>query len=195
MNIWDEANKLVARHAATFEKFRAYVAPYFELRKQDASARVKALLEGVEFRQRPVIALRLYDKWDKIVIRPCWTGERKDGYQIGGNLNPQAMTLELFRDHPSCRGSRLDMRIAPDRVKAYRISAKMPVNEDNIKYVADTLTGFLDSPVEFFQRGDHSHCCFCGKELTDQVSVSRGVGPECIKVFDYFMKGTTHEKV
>ena len=189
MNIHIEANKLVATHAATFEKFRAYVAPYFELRKRDAQQRVKDLLEGTEFHTRPVIALRLYDKWDKIVIRPDWTKTVKGGYQIGGTLDPQAITLELFRDHPSCRNSRLDLRIAPDRVKAYRISAKVPVNEDNISYVADTLASFLDSPVAFFHRGDHSHCCFCGKELTDQVSVSRGVGPECVKVFDYFKKG------
>jgi Family of unknown function (DUF6011) len=189
---FDEVNELLIRpNADTFENCRAFVAPFFEHRKQAIAQKQEGLPEGVEFRQRPVIALRLFDsKLDKIVIRPCWTSKASSGYQIGGTLNPQAITLELLRDHPISRGSRLDMRISPVIPRAWRISTKTQVNMDNVKYVVDRLKDFLADPEAFFvRRGNWCKCCCCGKDLTDQLSVSRGIGPECIKVFDYFKKG------
>jgi hypothetical protein len=32
------------------------------------------------------------------------------------------------------------------------------------------------------------HCCICGKELTDPISLERGIGPECIKGKIEFIK-------
>jgi hypothetical protein len=45
--------------------------------------------------------------------------------------------------------------------------------------VVETIHDFLDDAAAVFARS-HDHCCICGRGLTDEVSRSRGIGPECV---------------
>jgi hypothetical protein len=187
MSIFEQVRTAMQPSQPALEAFRAFVAPYFVLRKADAVERAEAFLAGdtmLEYRRRPVIAVRLFDKQGDIVVRPKWMPVKKNGYSQGGTLDTETITVELLR-----RGtfSRLDLEIDAIQTVIRRCHSKMEVNLDNVKFVSDTLSSFLDSPVDYFHRGDHSHCCCCGKELTDEISVSRGIGPECVKRFGYFL--------
>ena len=187
MTIFEQVKAAIQPHQQSLEAFRGYVAPYFVLRKANAIQRAEAFLAGdtnIEFPRRPVIAIRLFDNQGDIVVRPKWKSVKVNGYSQGGSLNAETITVELLR-----RGSfsRLDLEISPTAMAIRRCHSNMAVNLDNGKFVSDTLSSFMDSPVDYFYRGDHSHCCFCGKELTDEISVSRGIGPECVKMFGYFL--------
>ena len=75
MNIIEQVREAIQPSQQALEAFRAYVAPYFVLRKADAQERVDAFLSGdtmIEFPRRPVIAIRLFDKQGDIVVRPKW---------------------------------------------------------------------------------------------------------------------------
>jgi hypothetical protein len=45
--------------------------------------------------------------------------------------------------------------------------------------LVETIHDFLDDAAAVFARS-HDHCCICGRGLTDEVSRSRGIGPECV---------------
>jgi hypothetical protein len=46
------------------------------------------------------------------------------------------------------------------------------------------MRDFLDDHRTVFARS-HDNCSCCGKALTDELSRSRGIGPECIKKLDW----------
>jgi hypothetical protein len=42
---------------------------------------------------------------------------------------------------------------------------------------------FIEAPDAQMQLAGRlwGHCCICGKELTDPISLERGIGPECLQ--------------
>ena len=48
--------------------------------------------------------------------------------------------------------------------------------------LADSLREWVDNPAAMWT-GSSDHCLFCGKSLTDDVSRTRGIGPECLKKY------------
>jgi Family of unknown function (DUF6011) len=52
--------------------------------------------------------------------------------------------------------------------------------------VLQAMEDFLENAPAVFARS-HDHCCCCGKHLTDTLSRSRGIGPECIQRIDHIL--------
>jgi hypothetical protein len=78
---------------------------------------------------------------------------------------------------------------------AYQIQSKHLCNRvhrlgRNLHALADqalqTIADYLADPATVFARS-HGHCCICGRSLTDELSRSRGIGPECIKITPYML--------
>jgi hypothetical protein len=55
--------------------------------------------------------------------------------------------------------------------------------EEDARRVVGTIREFLDDSRTVLARG-YDHCCICGRGLTDELSRSRGIGPECIQKAD-----------
>lgn len=54
-----------------------------------------------------------------------------------------------------------------------------------------TMEDYLRDPRAVLARS-HDNCCCCGRGLTDELSMSRGIGPECIKNIGFMMYGQTN---
>jgi hypothetical protein len=75
---------------------------------------------------------------------------------------------------------------------AFSISTERPSSvgsiyrtaEADVRRAVEVMRDFLDDHSAVFARS-HDHCCCCGKGLTDELSRSRGIGPECIKKIPY----------
>lgn len=71
------------------------------------------------------------------------------------------------------------------------------VNRIHTSAVTDLLTAlgtmedYLRDPRAVLARS-HDNCCCCGRRLTDELSRSRGIGPECIKTIGSMMYGQTN---
>jgi hypothetical protein len=50
---------------------------------------------------------------------------------------------------------------------------------DDLRRVLATVCSFNGDRRAVLARS-HDHCCICGRGLTDELSRSRGIGPECI---------------
>ncbi len=75
-------------------------------------------------------------------------------------------------------GPAVKLRIADDEIKhaGYRFSTVLPA----LGRLADTLREWVDDPSSMLV-GSSDRCLFCCKTLTDDVSRTRGIGPECQK--------------
>jgi hypothetical protein len=80
------------------------------------------------------------------------------------------MTLRIREDQGICAG--LTPYDPDERARRLRL-------------VVDTIHAFLMTPEQVFAR-QADHCCCCGKILTDIVSKTRGIGPECLRYFCSF---------
>ena len=63
-----------------------------------------------------------------------------------------------------------------------------PSAENDVMTVLGTMEDFLVNP-RFVLARSHDNCCCCGRCLTDELSQSRGIGPECIKNIEFMMYG------
>jgi hypothetical protein len=63
----------------------------------------------------------------------------------------------------------------------------VPVKEvaARLRTILDTAHDLLMDPADVFSR-QADKCCCCGKALTEVVSRTRGIGPECIRMFGSF---------
>jgi hypothetical protein len=59
------------------------------------------------------------------------------------------------------------------------------VRATRLRTILDTAHDLLMDPADVFSR-QADKCCCCGKALTDVVSRTRGIGPECIRMFGSF---------
>jgi hypothetical protein len=53
-------------------------------------------------------------------------------------------------------------------------------NAEDIARAVGTIQDFLTDHLAVLARS-HDNCCVCGRALTDELSRSRGIGPECIQ--------------
>jgi hypothetical protein len=59
--------------------------------------------------------------------------------------------------------------------------------EDALRTLRDALSAFATDPVGGLSIKP-DHCLNCGRKLTDELSRSRGIGPECIKSWETVMQ-------
>jgi hypothetical protein len=143
---------------------------------------------GGEFRRKPNISLRLIADGlpaVKLIALPHWCAHSK-------RLQCGLVRCELLveRELTSAGGQvgknrqqQIVVSLRPERVdlKRYRRSA-----EEDVHRVVQTIRSFLSDRRAVLARS-HDNCCVCGRALTDELSRSRGIGPECIKVAPFLL--------
>jgi hypothetical protein len=169
--------------------FREYMAEYFAyvLEEREESP-------ATEYSHRPLIGLRLeLEGLKRLAIRPDWTPPIKrkryddrgpfQGWNIitPGSIDPNIITVELLTP-----GKALSLKLDGTPVKlAGKVFVNQDLNRDNLKLISDAAHALLMNPFARFAQQEE-HCCCCGKSLSDVVSRTRGIGPECIKYFRFF---------
>jgi hypothetical protein len=140
------------------------------------------------YKRRPPISLRLVCSGDpaaKVVIVP---GAHRD--RTGILLDLDIQHFELLEERSVIYNGE-DVLKRTKKLAVDNVSGRGPRNgswiyksalEDAQRLVA-TVREFLADPVAVFARS-HDNCCICGRGLTDELSRSRGIGPECIKRLD-----------
>jgi len=160
----------------TLESFRALLEGWFRL--EDLAYREKQRAAGHEegYSRRPAIGLYLPGNDLTLAVRPIYHKARK-------TIDPASLTVEIVG--PPSIGS---IHLAPGnaRWRSIRVSRV----EEVFEAVMDIARRMVANPWEVFG-GSAGKCCRCRRPLTDIISRTRGIGPECIQRFVYFV--TQHE--
>src|SRR6202453_2190578 len=150
--------------------------------------------------RRPNLACRLRQGEWTFVCKP-FTHRRSLGYRDDKGrivyevtVDPQSITVEGVDDNKRC-GLAVQLHATRlPKVKCARWSylRGQQAIEDFVALVAE----FPRNPESVFARSP-THCCLCAKRLTDGISRSRGIGPECYgaiqSLFNYVAKGGNHD--
>lgn len=196
------SSELTAFRRDTLDSAGAYLAGYFgqSLPEPDTA-------EG-GYTRRPVLGLRLRpDDTQTLAIRPHWTpphsGNLRDGNGEAvweGVLGDASRRKYIYVDHPGKLDTEvicIELLDKKQRLLGLTLSANAPpkptyvrwdmdINRQSIRTITDLLHGLLIEPeATFAQSAQSNHCCCCGRGLTDVVSRTRGIGPECIKSKSY----------
>jgi Family of unknown function (DUF6011) len=173
-----EANAVLTANT-NVEAFRQHMRTLFN-----------AMLEGSEppYLRRPTASLRLIchtEPPSKVVVHPAWLGRRSvDLDRIDCELLQERITT--VKGQPARKFDRLlTLRVTPTE-RAVNIIGPDVVND--LSTVLGTIDDFLDAPGAVMARS-HDNCCCCGRGLRDELSRSRGIGPECIKNIGFMIYG------
>jgi hypothetical protein len=166
------ADDVLIENLGTLWAFRTKVAKLFE-----------AMLQGTKapFKRPPIARLRLICEGEppaKLIIHPAWNSHAK-------TVDLSRIECELLQeDGGIVRGerarlfsNRVDFRV---EVPWPRIGGMRQTAKTDLLRALDTIRSFLDDHHAVLVRS-HDHCCCCGRGLTDELSRSRGIGPECIQ--------------
>ncbi len=95
------------------------------------------------------------------------------------------MTLELLGP-----GKLLTVTLTEGKLpRSGSVFVDMGKNVVNLNTILSTAHDLLMKPMMVFGR-QADRCCCCSKVLTDVVSRTRGIGPECIRLFRCFSVDT-----
>ena len=177
---FEAVTALANRQEHVLEPFRQYLAEYFEFVAGEKDIGKEPLFA------RPLIGLKLDVDGGKqtLAVRPGWRKAKRHptdySLDVPGDFQPQEITLELVQD--------LKLTLAPGGVK---VTGKVRADEDdnarNLKTICVTADSLLRNPLAAFgQQADRCVCCH--RKLTDLISRTRGIGPECVKWFSFFDK-------
>ncbi len=181
---WDDFQKRLAARNDVFDPLRELVQWHFA----DAE-RIKLVERPVPgYERRPTIGLRLQLPGKKtLAIRPGWSPPRRRHAEDAadprrfGKLHLDAVTLELLGP-----GKLLTVTLTEGKPpRSGNVFTEMRQNVVNLDTILSTAHDLLMDPMEVFSR-QADRCCCCSKPLTDVVSRTRGIGPECVRKFGCF---------
>jgi hypothetical protein len=143
------------------------------------------------FKRRPHASLRLIARGEPLAKVIALPHVRYDA--TGGYLVPTHHTIELLelRIRKAGKGGEGEdvaqfpkkLNFADDGPRAFRLGSIYKSAPDDVRRVVETIREFMDDARAVLARGC-DHCCICGRGLTDELSRSRGIGPECIQKVD-----------
>ena len=133
------------------------------------------------YSRRPIASLRLICDTGlpaKMIVHPGWSRGTR-------TVCIDRIECELLQESVRiCDGQparEFDKRINLVITPAKRdIGMMHATGAKDVMTVLQAMEDFLENPQVVFARS-HDHCCCCGKHLTDTLSRSRGIGPECIQ--------------
>jgi hypothetical protein len=171
------AENAIAADATTLQAFRLKASRFF-----------RALLKEPQglFKRRPHVSLKLICEGEppaKLIVHPTW-------YRHNNTVNLSLVQCELLQEclrqvngvQARKFDRQLELRLDPtDSVGLPMISRTAP---QDVNRAIAVMREFLDDHCIVFARS-HDNCCCCGKGLTDELSRSRGIGPECIKKINW----------
>jgi hypothetical protein len=105
---------------------------------------------------------------------------------VPGELHLEKVNIEVLIKANTLRGKRLMLsaKINEDGATLHRWRLDADATKMYVTFMLDTFKGLLADPYNVFAENS-DHCSCCGKTLTDAVSMTRGIGPECIKYFGH----------
>jgi hypothetical protein len=166
--------------------------------RNKAAAMFKAMLEDKEqpFKRRPPVSLRLICAGDppaKLIVHPGWNNHLK-------TVLADRTDCELLEEQPTTgfiaeNGEkkevearqfirRLTMHVSPKPEAPLTPYHYHSTAAKDAARIIEVMRDFLRDHRAVFARS-HDHCCVCGRGLSDELSRSRGIGPECIKIINY----------
>jgi hypothetical protein len=166
------ANDVLRENAPVLDAFRRRVTALFDAMRQDKEP----------FKRRPNISLRLIALGDppaKVITLPHVRYDHTCGFLVPFNHQIELMEKNTIRVKGE-DADQLRRKLAfnntdlPPNVGAIYKSAV-----DDARCTIATIREFLEDSRAVLARGC-DHCCICGRHLTDELSRSRGIGPECI---------------
>ena len=132
-------------------------------------------------KRRPSISLRLLTGGDppgKLVVLPAchvYHGER--------SIDTQRMFYEFWTEQWTNGAVKWQRRLGFRRAGVS--SWYRSTGEADLRRCLDTMAAFVEDGRAVLARSN-ANCCICGKCLTDELSRSRGIGPECLRLLDWF---------
>jgi len=177
---WDDlrqqADAYLLDHAAITERFRLALRPLFDAMWAKTK---KPVL------RRPNISLRLIADGDplaKLIVLPYWLDYRKEvdcerlycELVVEGTVTTKVGEAKKWTRQVTCSAD-------PGTMTSGQIR---PSVAEDLRRVIETMDSFLLDKKAVLARS-HDHCCACGRCLTDELSRSRGIGPECIQLAEF----------
>jgi hypothetical protein len=159
-------------------------APILEAFRRRVTALFEAMRDGKEepFKRRPNISLRLIALGDpraKVNTLPHVRHDRTGGYLIPQNHTIELMEKKAVRVEDK-DAEQLRCKLAFNNTgDVPKVGSMYKSAVEDVRRIVATIRDFLDDSRAVLAR-DCDHCCICGRHLTDEVSRSRGIGPECI---------------
>jgi hypothetical protein len=135
------------------------------------------------FTRRPQVALRLRGYGEqKLIVHPAWS--RSSNEVRLGHLDCELLQGKQKR---LTFGLKPDIPEHPQWSEVWAGWRVWRIFSTVVQDVTDALTVIEDYHTDWRKVLARSadYCCCCGRHLTDAISRSRGIGPECIKYFDY----------
>jgi hypothetical protein len=168
------ADGALAENSPTLQTFREKVATLF-----------RAMLEDAEepFKRRPPVSLRLICQGEppaKLIVHPGWNSVAKTINLDWAKCELLQETLKIAKgERARMFGKQVSFGISTERPSS--VGSMYRTAETDVSRAIEVMREFLDDHAAVFARS-HDHCCCCGRALTDELSRSRGIGPECIKI-------------
>jgi hypothetical protein len=143
--------------------------------------------EGKSFARRPNLTITLTAPGEppaRVVLRPAWDALDK-------TLDTSRLEMEVLGERKGKRGREVALGLGswPPKLRGWGIGT----GENYLARAAALVCDFLADPAKVLARSA-DNCCVCGRALTDPVSRGRGVGPECVRVYDYLRWATSGRK-
>lgn len=143
-----------------------------------------ARLEGKQHdKRRPPLALRVRNEGgDVLVLKPLLVSS-PTGWKLTGSIDAELSVPVRVNELPApARELRVALKedgtIRP--LRWWKDRERTRVAFETLLVMLGTLTA---DPEDLLRHS--THCCVCGRALTDAESRARGVGPECSKLFDF----------
>jgi hypothetical protein len=142
---------------------------------------------GGAFTRKPNISLRLIADGTpaaKLLVLPAWQPHAK-------KLNCAALACELLTEEDvvsdGVSGKKWRRRFAANlKPNDFWVNLVSLSAEQDALRVVGTIGSFLNDWRAVLARCA-THCCICGRALSDELSRGRGIGPECIKVAPFLL--------
>jgi Family of unknown function (DUF6011) len=148
-------------------RFREMLTAYFE---QEQPVEVLT--------RRPQIGFRLPHGEYIFSARPYWSARHKV-------IDPEIVLVEALRvalddrgRHSATRKKVVCLTLGPMQSKW--TSWNHVHGQDALDNCVEMVRYFVLRPQDVFRRAS-DHCCCCGRQLRDQLSRTRGIGPECLQ--------------
>ncbi len=172
--LWTEFNERVGQEAELFEPLRSWMEDYFGL----ASF-------GETYTRRPTLGLRVYAGHDLyLAVRPGWN-------PVKNVIFPATTILELIPEGKKPLLTLCCCSLVKLRGSIFKSS---DLNEQNLWTMKTIVKKLLLSPEKTIADSAQSgRCVCCRRALTDVISRTRGIGPECVKWYGDLLGSTNHQ--
>lgn len=181
---WDACNEAVQARMNLWGPLQEWLQWHWNEAEQVRLMERPEDLDG--YLRRPTIGLKLDVMPDMVVaVRPGWKLPRPR-LTPTGKLLPEITTLELLREKG---GKLLTIRLQENRLP--RLSGMVYLGspkghwKDHLHEMEQMAHGLLMDPMHVFGQ-QAERCCCCHKTLEDIESRTRGIGPECLRMFNVF---------